>query len=105
MKLDLKKLKLRKVNEQLQSLDRKVNDRDFTIINPEGNHAVCAGLTEELNISIKGHVGYYCAGMNQKANITIDWSQLVKMVYSNQNNLINQKDIIYGKQFEKTFNT
>ena len=42
MKLDLKKLKLRKVNEQLQSLDRKVNDRDFTIINPEGNHAVCA---------------------------------------------------------------
>ena len=72
MKLDLKKLKLRKVNEQLQSLDRKVNDRDFTIINPEGNHAVCAGLTEELNINIKGHVGYYCAGMNQKANITIE---------------------------------
>jgi len=72
MKLDLKKLKLRKVNEQLQSLDRKVNDRNFTIINPEGNHAVCAGLTEELNINIKGHVGYYCAGMNQKANITIE---------------------------------
>ena len=72
MKLDLKKLKLRKVNEQLQSIDRKINDRNFTIINPEGNHAVCAGLTEELNINIKGHVGYYCAGMNQKANITIE---------------------------------
>ena len=65
MKLDLKKLKLRKVNEQLQNIDRKINDRNFTIINPEGNHAVCAGLTEELNINIKGHVGYYCAGMNQ----------------------------------------
>ena len=72
MKLDLKKLKLRKVNEQLQNIDRKINDRNFTIINPEGNHAVCAGLTEELNINIKGHVGYYCAGMNQKANITIE---------------------------------
>ena len=54
MKLDLKKLKLRKVNEQLQSIDRKLNDRNFTIINPEGNHAVCAGLTEELNINIIG---------------------------------------------------
>ena len=72
MKLDLKKLKLRKVNEQLQNIDRKKNDRNFTIINPEGNHAVCAGITEELNINIKGHVGYYCAGMNQKANITIE---------------------------------
>ena len=29
-------------------------------------------LTEEMNINIKGHVGYYCAGMNQKAQITID---------------------------------
>ena len=72
MKLDLKKLKLRDVNEKLQNIDRKQNDRNFTIINPEGNHAVCAGLTEEMNINIKGHVGYYCAGMNQNANIVID---------------------------------
>ena len=72
MKLDLKKLKLREVNEKLQILDRKQNDRDFTIVNPEGNHALCAGLTDEININIKGHVGYYCAGMNQKAQITID---------------------------------
>ncbi len=72
MKLDLKKLKLREVNEKLQILDRKQNDRDFTIVNPEGNHALCAGLTEEMKINIKGHVGYYCAGMNQKAQITID---------------------------------
>ena len=72
MKLDLKKLKLRKVNEKLQNFDRKQNDRNFTIINPQGNHAVCAGLTEEININVKGHVGYYCAGMNQKASVTID---------------------------------
>ena len=51
MKLDLKKLKLRKVNEKLQNFDRRQNDKDFTIINPEGNHAVCAGLTEEINIT------------------------------------------------------
>ena len=72
MELDLKKINLRDVNDKLQNLDRKQNQRDFTIINPEGNHAICAGLTEEMNITIKGHVGYYCAGMNQKAQITID---------------------------------
>ena len=72
MELDLKKLKLRNVNDKLQNLDRKKNERDFTIINPEGNHAICAGLNNEMNVTIKGHVGYYCAGMNQKANITIE---------------------------------
>ena len=72
MKLDLKKLKLRTINEKLQNLDRKKNDRDFTITNPEGNHAICAGLTEEMSVNIKGHVGYYCGGMNQKATITIE---------------------------------
>ena len=44
MILDLKKLKLRSVNEKLQNIDRKKNKRDFVISNPEGNHAVCAGL-------------------------------------------------------------
>ena len=29
MKLDLKKLKLRKVNEQLQNIDRKINDYEI----------------------------------------------------------------------------
>ena len=71
MELDLKKIKLRDVNDKLQNLDRKQNQRDFNIINPEGNHAICAGLTEEMNVTIKGHVGYYCAGMNQNANITL----------------------------------
>ena len=61
MELDLKKINLREVNEKLQNLDRKQNQRDFSIINPEGNHAICAGLTEEMNVNIKGHVGYYCA--------------------------------------------
>ena len=72
MKLDLKKEKLREINNTLQNLDNKKNDRDFIIINPEGSHALCAGLNQEMKILIKGHVGYYCAGMNQKAHVTID---------------------------------
>ena len=72
MKLDLKKKKLREINNTLQNLDVKKNERDFTIINPEGSHALCAGLNQEMKVLIKGHVGYYCAGMNQKAHVTID---------------------------------
>ena len=72
MELDLKKLELRNVNDKLQNLDRKTNERDFTIINPEGNHAICAGLDKEMSVTIKGHVGYYCAGMNKKATIIIE---------------------------------
>ena len=72
MILDLKKLKLRSVNEKLQNVDRKKNKRDFVVSNPEGNHAICAGLTENIDVTIKGHVGYYCAGMNQNANIIVD---------------------------------
>ena len=52
MELDLKKLNLRNVNDKLQNLDRKKNERDFTIINPEGNHAICAGLKNEMNVNI-----------------------------------------------------
>ena len=72
MKLDLKKLKLRKINETLQSIDPKKNNKNYTILNPEGNHAICVGLTDDIDITVKGHVGYYCGGMNQNANITVE---------------------------------
>tara|TARA_B100001741_G_scaffold284141_1_gene259536 strand:+ start:997 stop:1680 length:684 start_codon:yes stop_codon:yes gene_type:complete len=72
MKFDLKKLSLRKINQALQNVEYKKNFRDFEIINPEGNHAICAGLKDEINVNINGHVGYYCAGMNQNANVTIN---------------------------------
>ena len=72
IKLNLKKDSLRKVNELLQNLDQKSNDRSFKIINPDGNHAICAGLKEEMDVTIDGHVGYYCAGMNMKADVTVN---------------------------------
>jgi len=72
MNLDLKKKKLREVNSYLQNIDRKDNQRKFEILNPQGQHAICAGLKDEIDVNIKGHAGYYCAGMNQKANIKVD---------------------------------
>ena len=74
IKLNLKKDSLRKVNELLQNLDQKSNDRSFKIINPDGNHAICAGLKEEMDVTIDGHVGYYCAGMHMKADVIVKGS-------------------------------
>ena len=44
---------------------------DFTIHNPQGAHALAAGLDAPLHVTIEGHVGYYCAGMNQQATVTV----------------------------------
>ncbi len=70
--LDFRKYNLRKINSFLQNIDHKNNKRDFIIKNPRGEHALCAGLKEEISVKIKGHVGYYCGGMNQNANIVIE---------------------------------
>ena len=72
MILDLKKTNLREINNQLQSINNKKNYRNYKILNPQGSHAICAGLKDEINVDIDGHVGYYCAGMNQNAKITVN---------------------------------
>ncbi len=43
----------------------------FTIRNPQGAHALAAGLDAPLRVTIEGHVGYYCAGMNKQATVTV----------------------------------
>ncbi len=40
----------------------------WRVVNPRGAHAVACGLDAELEVEIDGHVGYYCAGMNQHAD-------------------------------------
>jgi len=44
----------------------------WLVRNPRGAHALAVGMDAPLRIRIDGHVGYYCAGMNQHAQITID---------------------------------
>lgn len=43
-----------------------------TVTNTRGLHNVAVGADAPLDINIDGHVGYYCAGMNQQATIRID---------------------------------
>lgn len=70
--LDLKALGLRFINEKLQSLENSTNERYWTIHNPMGQHAIACGLTVPLSVTVDGHVGFYCAGMNQLAEVTVN---------------------------------
>jgi len=41
------------------------------IANPSGKHAIAVGLNAPYEVEIGGHVGYYCAGMNQLASVAV----------------------------------
>ena len=70
--LDLGTLGLRAINEKLQSLDPGVNDREWTVTNPMGQHAIACGLNAPIDVTVDGHAGFYCAGMNQHATVTVN---------------------------------
>ncbi|MBT3533358.1 MAG: protein glxC [Rhodospirillaceae bacterium] len=69
--LDLKEIGVRGVNSTLHGLPDGANEQDWLIANPMGQHAIACGLDAPLNVTINGHVGFYCGGMNQQASITI----------------------------------
>jgi glutamate synthase domain-containing protein 3 len=66
--LDLATMSVREVNQLLHD----AKGGDFLIRTPRGLHAIAAGLDAPLDVTIDGHVGYYCAGMNKLATVTIN---------------------------------
>jgi len=70
--LDLNELDVRTVNHQLHNREGGSADTEYEILNPMGRHAVAAGLDAPLKVHIRGHAGYYCAGMNKQADVTIE---------------------------------
>jgi glutamate synthase domain-containing protein 3 len=58
----------------LRELNQRLHDADggrWQIVNPNGAHAVACGLDGPHYVEILGHVGYYCAGMNQRATVRV----------------------------------
>ncbi len=72
MKIDLDATTLRDLNAQLHALPVGTNERSWRVVNPGGKHSIAVGLDAPIDITIDGHVGYYCGGMNKRATITID---------------------------------
>ncbi len=69
--LDLKSDGVRGVNSRLHALPKNTNERLWLLKNPQGQHAIACGLDGPFTVEIKGHVGFYCGGMNKEAEITI----------------------------------
>jgi glutamate synthase domain-containing protein 3 len=66
--LDLADLTVRDINSAIKSAE----SGSFTVLNPNGVHALACGLMHPVEVTIKGHAGYYCAGMNKEADITVE---------------------------------
>ena len=66
---DLTQTPLRTVNS---ALHQPGLSGEFVIENPSGAHNVAVGVNAPVQIGIDGHVGYYAAGMNQQAEISIN---------------------------------
>jgi glutamate synthase domain-containing protein 3 len=74
VKFDLQQTPLREVNQYLHQIAPQQGGLQVTIENPNGAHAIAAGMNTATQIDIDGHVGYYAAGMNQLAQVTIHGS-------------------------------
>jgi glutamate synthase domain-containing protein 3 len=72
VEFDLDSVSVRETNQALHHLPREQNWREVRLVNPKGRHALAVGLASPLKLTVEGHVGYYCAGMNQEATVVID---------------------------------
>ncbi len=68
--LDLAELPVRQANEQLREYGEK--GEDVEILNPDSKHHIGVGLTSPINVHVRGSAGYFCAGLSDGANFTID---------------------------------
>jgi glutamate synthase domain-containing protein 3 len=70
--VDLASSSLRELNQRLHDVaGDDPEPKRWRVLNPNGAHAVACGLDAPLEVEIAGHVGYYCAGMNQRATVHV----------------------------------
>jgi glutamate synthase domain-containing protein 3 len=69
--VDLETTPLRELNQRLHDLSREPGPAHWRVLNPNGAHAVAAGIDADVEVEIDGHVGYYCAGMNKRATVRV----------------------------------
>lgn len=74
LKFDLDTKPLREVNQFLHGDPAGLNGKAIVIENPNGAHNIAVGLKSDIEVTIKGHAGYYAAGMNQLAKVVVEGS-------------------------------
>ena len=61
--------------ESVRTLNQRLHDAReplrVRVVNPGGAHSIAVGLDVAHDVEIVGHVGYYCAGMNELATMRV----------------------------------
>jgi glutamate synthase domain-containing protein 3 len=71
-RLDLAAVTVRQANLFLhRQLPAQPPPRRVEVLNPAGMHNLAVGLDCEADVHILGHTGYYVAGMNKRARVTV----------------------------------
>jgi glutamate synthase domain-containing protein 3 len=68
---DLARDRLRDLNAFLHQRAALEGVTQVRVVNPDGAHSIACGLDAPLDVEVLGHVGYYVAGMNQHATVTV----------------------------------
>lgn len=71
VRLDLARLTVREVNQFLHHELPKCGARHVEILHPNGMHNIAVGLDADVEVEIRGHAGYFIAGMNKRASVTV----------------------------------
>lgn len=69
--VDLSQSSVRELNQALHQQAESCDEREWLVLEPKGEHNIACGLDQNLAVDIKGHAGYFCAGMNKKAHVTV----------------------------------
>lgn len=69
--MNLQEQTVRELNQALHDQVAECTEREWTVLEPKGQHNIACGLDQNLSVDIMGHAGYFCAGMNKKAHVTI----------------------------------
>jgi methylamine---glutamate N-methyltransferase subunit B len=71
--VDLTETPLRELNARLHAAAQEIDRAPLRgrVRNPGGRHAIAVGLDAPFEVEVDGHVGYYCAGMNQQAAVRV----------------------------------
>ena len=70
--VDLANTSRRELNGALHALAPSTHETHWRVENPQGQHALAAGLDAPVMVEIAGHAGYYCAGMNKQATVVVE---------------------------------
>jgi glutamate synthase domain-containing protein 3 len=66
--VDLASSSVRSLNQRLHD---ELEPRQVRVRNPAGMHSIAVGMAVAHEVEVEGHVGYYCAGMNQLASVRV----------------------------------